>query len=245
MILVRVFNEAGMRRFRELLSDLRSGVLSEIPYDLLEDSGLTLQMAGAPAVGRNGIKTSGDDNVPTRMEAAKYLNDVLDQLEPSDLEKSGLWAWLSPCFLDQLCPPNGDGLRKIGKDYRLIPSGSWKDYYRHLLAGPFRLYRTHGDHARVFLGNPAHLVGDVNEQLASRQEIIGNHELIKAIDRLYYSAERANFKRGCTTKHSGGSIHRLVKVKRQLDLTYDLFSTTHDEILNLLPPEFDKWKQSA
>jgi len=40
-------------------------------------------------------------------------------------------------------------------------------------------------------------------------------------------------------------MRRLAKVMRQFDLTCDFHDMTRDQIFDLLPPEFDKYKKAA
>jgi len=40
-----------------------------------------------------------------------------------------------------------------------------------------------------------------------------------------------------------GTLYRFIDVVQQLGLTYDLYSMTGDQILQLLPSEFDRWRQ--
>ena len=49
-------------------------------------------------------------------------------------------------------------------------------------------------------------------------------------------------KAGTQSKTRGGSLFRLITVIQQLELTYDLYSMNSEEILQLLPEEFDNWK---
>ena len=39
-----------------------------------------------------------------------------------------------------------------------------------------------------------------------------------------------------------GTFYRFIGIIQQLDLNYDLYSMSGNEILDLLPPEFNKWK---
>jgi len=43
-------------------------------------------------------------------------------------------------------------------------------------------------------------------------------------------------------KDMPGTLYRFIDVIQQLDLTYDLYSMNGEEILGLLPPEFDRWR---
>ena len=124
MIKLRAFNESGIVRFRSLLEDLRLGETEEVPYDLLEDPELCNVLSDGILLECNGIPTAADGNVPTRLEAARYLNEKLEDLSEEHRENPGMWAWLSMCFLDQLCELKKTGHRKILSDYRMVPTGS-------------------------------------------------------------------------------------------------------------------------
>lgn len=133
-----------------------------------------------------------------------------------------------------------------GELARHILSQHAQKYYRHLLAGPYRLLQIHGENARVFLCGPLPQHGDFSEQLASRMQLISNRSLIEVVDRLYYdlSAEGTGHpKRGALTRTRPGNLRRLVAVIQQFDLTYDLYAMSPDEILELLPHEFTRWAE--
>jgi hypothetical protein len=160
-----------------------------------------------------------------------------------------VWAWLSLLYFDQLCPvfvPDFRGRKKVHDDSCYIPSEDWRKYYRHKLLGPYSLYKAHGNFAAALLTNPVHTVGDINETIASRQEFVQNAEMMKVVHRLYYDQNDNSVKRGATSKEGRkGSAHRLWAIKEQLDLTYDLFSMTCEEILAILPSEFDAWMEKS
>jgi hypothetical protein len=60
---------------------------------------------------------------------------------------------------------------------------------------------------------------------------------------MYFNESENKPKRGALMeKSSPGTLLRFIDVIQQLDLTYDLYSLNGEEILALLPPEFDKWK---
>ena len=66
---------------------------------------------------------------------------------------------------------------------------------------------------------------------------------MKAACTLYYDPKNNNVKRRAQSiKRAPGTLFRFIDVVQQLDLNFDLYSMTEDEILGLLPPEFDQWK---
>ena len=98
----------------------------------------------------------------------------------------------------------------------------------------------------MFLYNPLNKHGEFSEQLASRQEIISNRSLIEAADRLYRdpaSDDEGKPKRGFATRTRPGNVRRLPMVIDQFDLTYDMYAMSCEEILELLPDEFARWKE--
>jgi hypothetical protein len=59
---------------------------------------------------------------------------------------------------------------------------------------------------------------------------------------LYFDYKKNKPKFGAIPKNKPGTLYRFIDVIQQLDLNYDLYSMSRDEILDLLPQEFNKWK---
>ena len=232
---VRILNSNGIRLYREYLAAARSGLATEPPRRLLQEGAFSEPI-------EHGL-TIEPTPLPTRLAAASHLHSVLEgEVAAHAAANTGLWAWLDLFYIDQTSPPDGEGLRKLGEDYRHIPSSDYRHYYRHLLLGPWQLYRLHGEGARLLLSGPLDKPGDYNEQIASRQEIAASAALIEALDILYFSEESGQPKRGAATAGRAGGLRRFVDIMQQLDLTYDLQSMTAAELLEILPREFAPWK---
>jgi hypothetical protein len=94
----------------------------------------------------------------------------------------------------------------------------------------------------LFLNGPLDELPDFTEQLSSRLELITNRAIVEAATQLYFDLQNERPKRGAaSTKRKPGTLRRFVDLMRQLDLTYDLYSLDHNELLKLLPKEFDLW----
>ena len=179
----------------------------------------------------------------TRFAIGKYLHALFDHaIVPDLVTDQGIWTWLSAFYFEQLCPPGS----QPGDRARWVPAvGNYRQYYRHLLAGPFLIYRAHHDNpcrAMALLANPPHQHGDIVEQLASRQELVTNPSVMEAATKLYIDPETGRLKRGTGSK-GPGSPRRLVTILNQLDLTWDLYKLETQKLLDLLPAEFDRFKQ--
>jgi hypothetical protein len=239
---VRALNPEGISRFRTYLAALRLDPKLPPPSELLTDPETSVDVLPATPVEQPSFNS--------RKEAAKYLAEALVPLKGVVDHNSGLWTWLSLFFFDQVCPPDGHGAREPGQDPRhILPPVTdgehFRHYYRHLLAGPHTIYSRHPNSGALLAG-ALDEPGDFNEQIASRQFLIQNKGLVEAVDILYFDPTRAKTKRGATsTKGKPGALRRLVKVIRQVNLTYDLYAMNGPEIVAILPKEFDSWAKRA
>lgn len=238
-MIVRSFNSAGLEQMRSFLVSLRSSApAAEFPEHLLTDPQYSAPVAAAPIVEPRSFDT--------RFELAEYLFARLEPAEGHNLERDrGMWAWLALFYFESLCGPAKNGTRNPGQIARWIPDTDYRRYYRHLVAGPWRIYRTYRREPRLAFGllcTAPHVMGEVVEQIAARLELVTNRAVVGAVTRLYVDAH-GKLKRGASGK-GPGSPRRLADVIAQFDLTYDLYSMEPDELLDLLPEEFDRFKKS-
>lgn len=228
----------GIAKFDAYFGDLRVMPRAEPPQLLLVDSAAS-----------SAIDVDVDVEhirFASRFEFAEYLHEKLVGANLSHAElDSGLWAWLTLFYFDQLCPPNKEGGRKAGERARYIPDvGNFRKFYRHLLLGPFMIYRAHaGDisRARGLLASVLSTPGDVVEQLVARQELITNKAVVGVATSLYVDKVTGKLKKGSGGK-GPGSPRRLVDIVDQFDVTYDLYAMTPEMLLNLLPAEFNRFR---
>lgn len=234
-------NDAGIKRLEDFLYSLKNDSSSEKPESLLDDPTMseTLQVD-------IDIESEKFGN---RFEAARYLNEKLSDSGLANIEKDrGLWAWLSLYYFDVLCPIDKSGKRNPGATARWVPEvNNFRTYYRHLLAGPYRIYRAHLDSpnsALVLLCGPVSNPGDIVEQLASRQELVTNKAILETAKILYLNTENLQPRRGAAGK-GRGSVRRLADILNQFDLTWDLYSMNCLDLLKMLPREFDKFRNEV
>jgi hypothetical protein len=235
---LRRFTDEGVEKFRDVLAGFRENTLSEFPRSLLEDANLTREI---------GDFCIEPQQFESKLEAAIYLGGLISEIgnnypQGNPYENVGLWSWLSAYYFDQVCPRTSSGGRKILADERHILNLEWGRFYRHLLAAPVRMYNTHGESCMILLSGQLDEMGEFVEQLMSRQDIALNPSLIEGANALYWDAEKSAPRRGVrSTAHDPGTLRRFVDVVQQLDLTFDLYSMTRQEILAILPAEFHKF----
>lgn len=235
---LRRFNQKGIEAFSQFLDEVHASGETRSPASLLESS--DYGDAVAPTIVTPDFPAS-----TTRYEAGVALRALLAPL-PNRLDAdTGLWAWLAARHFKVLCKVS-KGRLKPGERARWIPNTGSFRYYRHLLAGPYLLVGAHSDdpkRALAVLSGHVSEPGDIAEQMASRQEIITNTNLMDAITRLYIDPATMKPKRGASSK-SGGGARRLASLIDQLDLTWDVYGVTADNFLELLPKEFSKFREA-
>jgi hypothetical protein len=238
MPLVRRLKPAGMAQFEEFLNSLNTPSPQLRPDAALEHDDTSEPLGIVIEI---EAKKFG-----TRLEAARYLDSKLSDSGLKDIERDrALWAWLSLFFFVELCPADRSGRRKPGEKARyLLEPLKARRYYKHLLAGPYLIYRAHRDNqmrALAFLFGPLSELSEFVNQLASKQELVTNKSLLAAVTRLFIDPQTKRPKRGSASKGPGGA-RRLALVMNQFDLTWDLCEISEDMFLRCLPQEFSKFK---
>lgn len=235
---LRRFTRAGVERFHRCLDTVGDAGFDSSRSALLEDPSITEALIGDVDL--------TDERLRSRMDAGRYLHEVAGQQRVEDVGRDvGLWSWLACLAFENICGRSADGSWDPGARPRwVLDATDYKRYYRHLLAGPYYIYREHRDdpgRALAVLCGPVGRMGDIVEQLASRQELVTNRGVMQVATMLYVEGPTGEQKRGAGGK-GRGSPRRLVSVLQQLDLTWDLFELTGAEIMDMLPQEFDRFR---
>lgn len=234
---IRVLADRGTELVRDYLAGVKTDPKKSPPLDKLSHSPWSSEFT--PHIEVESLPAK------SRVEIGKYLVELfkksgVDRKEL--LNNPGVWSWLALLWFDSLCPVEADGTRRVRESARYVCSTHYTDYYRHLVASSWDIYYLYADKARLFLWTPLHTHNDFIEQLASRQNIITNKGLIEAFDRLYWDLKANRPKSGAQSRRKPGNFRRLLSFIKQIDLTYDLHAMSADEIIALLPTEYDAWK---
>lgn len=238
---LRRFNRDGVAAFSGYRARLTFEPTLEPPLELLEDPALTELLPGNVEVQTRKFAN--------RLEAGRFFNELMDEANVQLPERDqGLWTWLTLFYFDEVCPADGNGRRNPKDEARLIPLlDNHQRFYRHLLVGPFLIVRAHRkqpERAIAMLCNPLWKPGEIAEQLASRKELVTNHAVADVATYLYYDPANGSFKRGAGSDVKGAA-RRLAALFNQLDLTFYLYGMSRDEMLALLPKEFDRFRAKA
>lgn len=201
------------------------------------------------------VQIDPDRKFDSRYEFGVYLAACFCQENADDIlsaENDGLWAWLTVIYFAQLAEK---GVRR-SEHYMVTRQGVTGSLaYRHAARTPYELFFIHGEGARICLSAPMHTFGDMAEQLTSRQTISRHRGFFQAAFRLY--VQDGKLKRGASTKAKPpklrtpkdqggrGGMRRLAVALQRLNLTFDTEPMLADNMIELLPREFAKWKGSS
>jgi hypothetical protein len=233
---VRTLNNQGIHKFKEYLSNLRQGSKGAPPAELLQSNTFSAEFKSEIEIENRPF--SG------KLEMAMYLYERFQVLPHPQVDQDvGLCSWLSVYYFDLLCPENNLGKRTPGRDYRYVLDLHFRVYRYHMLLGPYTTYKLHGAGAPLLLYGSLHETGRFYLELSARQAFITNRGIIEAANLLYFDVTKGGPKRGAAvTARKPGALIGFIDVVQQLDLTYDLYSMNGEEVISLLPSEFDEWQ---
>ncbi|MEX0608150.1 MAG: hypothetical protein WD016_04490 [Balneolaceae bacterium] len=240
---IRKFNRSGLQVFEDLLDDLISNpshaewnTSLKMKIDkILFDNEITSEFGD--------YEIDRDKEFENRYDFGEYLYGIF---KSKHVEKEiGMLSWLALLFFDQICKKSGKNNRlQILSKYRYIPEieNSWR-FYRHLVLTPILVWQRLKEDSILLLSNPLYESGDAVEQLMSRQDFIANDKILTVARKLYIDEIKRKPKSRAFSDSEPGNAKRLARdIVPQLSMTYDLYEAPVNQILTLLPDEFDKWK---
>ena len=234
---IRVMNENGINRFKASIEEISEGIIKRLPN--LDTPEFSIEYSKQCNV------IDSLSGFTTRMQFAQYMSGIFDEsyIDRSEiLGNIGFWTWLAYHWFEDLTPKVNDKL-KPKKYYSYVYLKSYWRSYRHLVAAAYLIYSFLGeDYSKLFLQCNLTEHNDYVEQLASSGYIISNKEIIAASHYLYWDEINGRPKRGGQTRSKPGTLRRFTGVLGQFEMNYDIFTSKREDILSLLPKEFDKWK---
>jgi hypothetical protein len=243
----------GIRQFERVLAEAPGMSVPQVREAIgkvLTDGAMTERLDAA-------VEVPVFPMLATRADVAQLAAEVMrgrgDGPSPGE---EPVYSWLAMVWLPALCKSKGKRLQP-GERARYILSTHSSDFYRHLVACPHWLRQRHGVRSRLFTCQPAYVMPEVVEQIASRPWLIESDGAMEVIDRLYWDDADGRPRTGftATTRHAEpppgmgktvpdpGTLRALEMTLAQLQCNYDLRSMSAEQILAKLPAEFDAWRR--
>lgn len=229
------FTPAGIAAFRDWLAHIRAGDEDDLPDEVLFDAEYAV-----PAPGGVTLDAGVFDS---RLQAVRYLSaKVAGVRDPNRFFNVGLWSWLSAFYRDSTMPADDQGRRRPGQNYRHILDND-RERRLHLLVYPTQVYATFGEVPQVIYAGILAEGNQIAQELGSRRDLALNRGVLEAANRLYWDVHRGRIKRGAySSTNAPGTLRRFIDVISQIELTYDLYAMSGEQIIRLLPEhEFGRW----
>jgi hypothetical protein len=232
---IRRFTDEGNSKFRELLVANAENVAEQV--DALSKDEQYSRSSG-------NFDTSFE--VPrTRLELGATLHKHLGVNSPLSAYSRDplMWNWISAALLKSVIATVPAG-KPLGAIERWALSSSTRRYYRHIFAGAYLAYEAHADapeKAMALLFQDLLGGGEMVEQLQATPDIAFS-VCAEVATILYYDAEKNQLKSGSSSKGEG-TVRRLTAAfLNQILLTVDVKGMKATDIIELLPPEFDRFR---
>jgi hypothetical protein len=242
MLKIRQLNQEGIAYFKNWVNEKNSG---DPPQALISDEKYSESLFD--------LDIDTERQFSSQYEFGIYILEVLKDYDFNELlnpEIDGMWNWLSVVYFKQLAP------KKVNMFWRYIVTRSGAVgslAYRHILRTAYELAYVHGEDSKICLSTGMYNWSDIEESLTSRQSIAHNRGFFRTATLLYVENEK--IRRGAASKPKKkklrkqgdktgyGSVRRLAIALQRLDLTYDTEVMDSEQIAEVLPREFSKWRQ--
>jgi hypothetical protein len=237
MEFIGAFNAAGNKRFQELLDERPSDLIEQV-QSLLTSPEYTFRIKASSKLPKRP---------QTRFELGKALYEEFgDTLRlPEGIDPTSLWNWLGAAYLFHIIGPTKD-FDQIKNSARWLLSPNPRRLYRHLIAGPYWAYRAHSDNpeqAMCILCQEVLTPGELVEQIQSTPDIA--YSVCAGVaTALYYDPVKKKIKTGAGNKTGPGIARRLTaNYLNQIRVNVDIRGMTVQELLDMLPKEYDTFKK--
>ena len=240
---VRLLNEEGTSLFRDYLGRVRGGATDTPPTNLLIDPSTSHPFDSELVINRGPFSS--------REEFGEKLSNWLSAAERRVISReAGLWNWLALFYFDDLAPPTADGHRRLLAIPHYLLEGRFAHnrYYRHLVRFAWLSVTEHGTSSRILLASAGKASagvgqwGDISEQLGAYQGVFGSRTAVRAANGLFIDPSKGVV-RGAASGSGPGSVRRFSQVLKQFTLTYDLRTAAAEDVIALLPKEFDRFRR--
>ena len=190
-----------------------------------------------------------------RREAGQYLGERLASIAEAGLATDpAMWSWLGMFFLDEMHRQDAATSRRIGEfteaTYLIDPAThDSRDKSHHRLLIAYDVWTRHGEDAWLLLNDPASSMSQFTLRLVQSPEVFRSRGIVKLAHMLYADRGTGRLREGARGMSRAtappGSLPRLFVVLQALSLTYDVYGMTAEQLLPLLPAEFDRFRPAA
>lgn len=236
--------EEGMLQAKIYLKSIREIGWMQLPSGLLSDHRYSEPLEPEAYV---EVRDFAD-----RREAGQYLARQLEPIAAAgSVNNPYMWSWLAMFYLEEVTRRDMDSARRIGEyseaAYLIDPvNRDSRDRSHHRLLIAYDVWTRHGEDAWLLLNDPVSSMSQFTLRLVQAPEVFRSRGVVRLAHLLYADRGTGRLREGTRGMSNAaappGSLPRLLAVLNHLSLTYDVYGMTADDLLRLLPSEFDRFR---
>jgi len=240
----------AIEQFLEWLQRARDGEVLDPPVHLITGD----------AEGYSSLDFDENQSFDRRWDVAEYYNSLLG-VNSDDWKRfisdEGALVACTILHFSSLCERKTDGTWEIRMDTKAtrpreafpyyIPLPRERRYYRHRIRGPMVVQNVGGEFTRPILHGRAYQHGDFMEQVTGRPDKFLTPSILELTYRLYWNPETNSPHSGWSSTNKprpDGVLRRLFgpeSFTKVNEKTFDFMSMNIDQIIEMLPEEFNYW----
>ena len=198
---------------------------------LKKDNTLSTTVDGAQDLDLKDYKNS--------YELGSALDTSLKNISYKDLfDDLNLWDCLSLNLFDKIFVP---GKIKGFMPYRYVVDVDRNNSMRHLVRGPWWAVNRYGENAKIFTYTEVYQQNDFFEQFVKVNSLRELKVIAEVCMRLYFDKENNRSIPGTSKGTRGGFARLRDKISHYNKIKF-LWNMNTNEIIDMLPSEFDKYK---
>jgi len=242
---IRKFTEQGHQEYKNLYREIfssiqnkngniKKGYSQELKKKIKEMQGRTdnsIEIESSKEIEKNKSFKSGYDFGVYITKALKDSSYIKIQGD------AALWDWLALFYFDQIFSEKMRGY----SEYRYIVNDDWKLIFRHLTRTPWWCVQYYGEPSKLLLCEEPYKSIDWLEQFIKNREIREFKTSLEICYTMYFDKKTNSYKKG-TSKSKAGGLHRFRDKLNQFFCVYDLWHMSAEDIMKLLPKEFNTFK---
>ncbi|HIO55644.1 MAG TPA: hypothetical protein EYN31_01225 [Candidatus Marinimicrobia bacterium] len=241
--------DQGQSILQQYLDDLAIDHTLEPPFGILDNHLYYYNLAISKLSATPSPRIVELRDFDNKYEFANYITPLIQDLKGIE-KNSGFWSWLTLFYFEQICPAK-DGQRRKLRNAFYIHDLDYKNALKHHLAGSYLLYKQHGELSELLLQDEMSRLSYFRAALISRKNFINCKTLVEVMNALYRDPETGKQKAGTTHRiedrndkliPDAGTHRRLVHFEKRLERNFDFYSMSSEQILGILPAEFNEFK---
>ncbi len=236
--------EDGMRQAQTYLKSIREFGWMPLPTGLLSDRRYSEPLEAEAYVEPRSFAD--------RREAGQYLAQQLGPLAAAGVVYNPyLWSWLSIFYLEEVTKRDIHTARRINEypeaAYLIDPvNRDSRDRSHHRLLIAYDVWTRHGEDAWLLLNDPVSTLSQFTLRLVQAPEVFRSQGIVRLAHLLYADPKTGGLRKGTRGMSNAaappGSLPRLLAVLYHLSMTYDVYGMRAEDLLGLLPKEFDSFR---